>query len=136
MWNYRSNIQEYNIYSDPELKDFIIDLESRYTITDESELFNNLVNFSRNKNIPYHGWFKYREGYSHILVDDLIKRENLSSDEYIIDPFCGSGTTLVEASLNELSSFGMDVNPLSTLITNSKVANYSQDDVKKNKDSY
>lgn len=38
----------------------------------------------------------------------------------VFDPFCGSGTTLVEASKLGLPSVGIDVNPLATLIARVK----------------
>ena len=40
--------------------------------------------------------------------------------EYVVDPFVGSGTTLVEASLLGVSSIGLDVDPLARLIAKVK----------------
>lgn len=48
-------------------------------------------------------------------------REFSDKDDIILDPFCGSGTTLVESSLSDRNSFGIDLNPLSCLISNAKV---------------
>lgn len=123
------NIKKYDIYTNEELKNFIIGLEEKYLIKDEIELFKDLVNFSKNSSIPYHGWFKYREGYSHILVKELLNREKLTTDEFVIDPFCGSGTTLVESGLNGYSSLGMDVNPMSSYISNVKANLYTYKDI-------
>lgn len=39
----------------------------------------------------------------------------------ILDPFCGSGTVLVEAKLNGRNSYGVDINPLSRLLTKVKM---------------
>lgn len=39
----------------------------------------------------------------------------------VLDPFCGSGTTLVEAALAGVRSVGIDVNPLACLITKVKL---------------
>ena len=38
----------------------------------------------------------------------------------VFDPFCGSGTTLVEAQAAGLPSIGVDLNPIATLIAGSK----------------
>ena len=61
-------IDEYGVYSDQRLKEYIYGLEQRFNVHDEVDLFSQLVNFSKNKDIPYHGWFKYREGFSHSLI--------------------------------------------------------------------
>lgn len=37
-----------------------------------------------------------------------------------MDPFCGSGTTLLEANLQGINSYGVDSNPLARLISNCK----------------
>ena len=38
----------------------------------------------------------------------------------VLDPFCGSGTTLVESQAKGIVSFGIDVNPIAALISNVK----------------
>ena len=38
----------------------------------------------------------------------------------VLDPFCGTGTSLVEANLRGISSFGIDLNPLACLIATAK----------------
>lgn len=42
----------------------------------------------------------------------------------ILDPFCGSGTVLLEAKLAGLNSYGSDANPLARLITRVKCNNF------------
>ena len=44
---------------------------------------------------------------------------------WILDPFCGSGTTLVEAKLNQRNAIGIDINPLSCLISKVKTTKLS-----------
>ncbi|MEG0962859.1 MAG: DNA methyltransferase [Lachnospiraceae bacterium] len=122
-------IEDYSVYTDQKLKDFIYGLETRFNITNEVELFNQLVNFSKNKDIPYHGWFKYREGFSHTLIKELLERCELGENEYVLDPFCGSGTTVVEAALNGLSGIGIDINPMSAFISEVKCRSYSDQEV-------
>ncbi len=38
----------------------------------------------------------------------------------LLDPFCGSGTTLVEASMANLNAWGIDINPLALLVARTK----------------
>lgn len=43
----------------------------------------------------------------------------------VLDPFCGSGTVLLEAMLAERNAIGADSNPLARLITKVKTTNYN-----------
>lgn len=55
------------------------------------------------------------------LIDLFI--ENDSSIEVLLDPFMGSGTTIVEANAKGLDAIGIDINPFAYLITKVKVTN-------------
>jgi len=87
--------------------------------------FSYLVNFSR-KDFPIHRWFKYREGFSSLLVKHFIDPK----DKLILDPFCGSGTTLVSAMEMKKNSIGIDVNPFSTFIAKIKTTKYTDKQIK------
>ncbi len=47
--------------------------------------------------------------------------------ELIFDPYMGSGTSLVEASINNINSIGTDLNPLARLISKAKTTHYDID---------
>jgi DNA modification methylase len=49
----------------------------------------------------------------------------------VFDPYMGSGTTLVEASLLGKNSFGTDINPLAELISSVKTTHYDVNTIKK-----
>lgn len=117
------------IYDSDILQKFILLLESKYTIESAENKYHNLVNFSTNKNVPYHQWFKYREGFASELITELILMSGAKPGECIIDPFCGSGTTNVVAVLNGYDTLGLDVNPMSAFITNTKVDRYETADL-------
>lgn len=51
-----------------------------------------------------------------------------SKGDVVFDPFCGSGTTLVEARLMGFNAVGVDVNGLSTLLTKVKATPLSPDE--------
>lgn len=125
MYKIEPYVDKYSIYDDNRLKQFIIQLENQYELINNVENFSALVNFSQNGFLPYHGWFKYREGYGSALVRSIIEEEALSENEFVIDPFSGSGTTLVEASLQGYNSFGIDVNPMSSFVADTKVKRYT-----------
>lgn len=49
--------------------------------------------------------------------------------EFVLDPYCGSGTTLVEAVLLGRKALGVDLNPLATLIARTKITQMSSTDL-------
>ncbi|HEU3000073.1 TPA: modification methylase, partial [Streptococcus pneumoniae] len=55
----------------------------------------------------------------------LIKSED-KSVQNILDPFHGSGVTLVEGMKNDLTPIGIDINPLANLITLVKLQGVSK----------
>ncbi|MCY4640306.1 MAG: hypothetical protein OXC94_08200 [Chloroflexi bacterium] len=52
-----------------------------------------------------------------VCLDNL----HLPQEATILDPFCGSGTVLLEANLRGLDAVGLDINPLALLISRVKV---------------
>lgn len=61
------------------------------------------------------------------LVHSLINRFSSSDQGIVCDPFAGSGTALLEASLMGLPSVGLDVDPTSVMISEHKLALASVD---------
>lgn len=67
-----------------------------------------------------HGLHEYRGKFFPQLVRALMNIAQLPEDAVILDPMCGSGTTLVEARLSGRKSYGLDMNPLSVFVTDVK----------------
>ena len=91
-----------------------------------SNKYKKLVNFDTNQNYPRHSWFDIKEGYStdlvkNVLLDLNIKRE----DGYIMDPFSGSGTSVLASSILGYQSIGIEVNPFLYFLSKIKCVNYS-----------
>ncbi len=78
---------------------------------------------------PIQSWFKCREGFSIELIKKILS-EN-SCPRKILDPFCGSGTTLVASTELGIASVGFDVNPLVTFAAKVKTRRYSFEDIEK-----
>jgi 16S rRNA G966 N2-methylase RsmD len=64
-----------------------------------------------------HGWYKIVLGYSDHLVSQLLDRfgaeDKKDAGWRVLDPFCGTGTTLVESMKRGVSAVGIDANPSS-----------------------
>jgi DNA modification methylase len=67
-----------------------------------------------------HGIHEYRGKFFPQLVRALINIGVTRQNAIVADPMCGSGTTLVEALVAGHSAIGLDLNPLSVLISKVK----------------
>ena len=67
-----------------------------------------------------HGLHEYRGKFFPQLVRALMNIARLPEDAVVLDPMCGSGTTLVEARLSGRAARGLDMNPLSVFIADVK----------------
>ena len=64
-------------------------------------------------------------------TDKFKKEVYFHKNDIILDPFCGSGTTLVQASELGMHSVGIDVSVFNALISNCKVTKFDLIDVQK-----
>ena len=55
--------------------------------------------------------------------------ERLPAEGVILDPYCGSGTTLLEAAMRGLRVIGADCNPIAVLISRCKLLNITKDEM-------
>lgn len=69
-----------------------------------------------------HGLHEYRGKFFPQLVRALMNVAELEKNTILLDPMCGSGTTLVEAVLTGRNGYGLDKNPLSVFISEVKCA--------------
>ena len=66
-----------------------------------------------------HGLFRYPAKFLPQIAAALL-RELSAEDQVVLDPFAGSGTTLVEAARLGRPSVGIDLNPLAVLVARAK----------------
>ena len=76
--------------------------------------------FTDNMKLPVHRWFRYSAGFSAEWVEDLIGGQN-SSEIVVLDPFAGSGTTLVAAAAAGVRAFGFESHPFVQRIAKAKL---------------
>lgn len=68
-----------------------------------------------------HGLHEYKGKFNPQVVRTLINLFNIEEGQKILDPFCGSGTSLVEGIYSGVSSIGTDINKLAVFIANTKI---------------
>src|SRR2546427_6601299 len=69
-----------------------------------------------------HGWLKYYAGFSPRFVQGVARFLDLDSESLVYDPFTGTGTTNIVCKSMNIPSFGMELNPISYLVANAKLA--------------
>lgn len=72
------------------------------------------------KDRSFHDWYRFVLSFPPHLVQDYIKDFDIDSKKVVLDPFCGTGTTLVECKLNNIHSQGIEANPFAFFATSVK----------------
>jgi len=69
-----------------------------------------------------HNWYRFVLSFPPHLVRSYIETWSLSRCDRVLDPFCGTGTTLVECKKLGLTSVGIDPNPVASFASTVKVS--------------
>lgn len=69
----------------------------------------------------FHNWYRFVLSFPPHLVREYIDRFELKTGATILDPFCGTGTTVVEAKLCGINSIGIEANSMAYFASSVKV---------------
>ena len=68
-----------------------------------------------------HDWYRFVLSFPPHLVRDCLSRLDVGPGSMVLDPFCGTGTTLVERKKLGLRSTGIEASPMAHFATSAKV---------------
>ncbi|MGB7412996.1 MAG: DNA methyltransferase, partial [Thermosynechococcaceae cyanobacterium] len=81
---------------------------------------NSVANKVTLEDRAFHEWYRFVLSFPPHLVSDYIAKFDLGPQSIILDPFCGTGTTVVEAKLHGISNIGIEANPVAYLASSVK----------------
>jgi len=68
-----------------------------------------------------HDWYRFVLSYPPHLVRDYLARFDASQNKRVLDPFCGTGTTIVECKKLGVPSIGVEAHPMAHFASATKV---------------
>lgn len=87
----------------------------------ENSSSNGNASSKQSTRYSVHGLHEYKGRFNPQVARAILNCFGMSGTERVWDPFCGSGTTLIESSQMGLRAVGTDVNPLAVRIASAKL---------------
>ncbi|MGH7495980.1 MAG: DNA methyltransferase [bacterium] len=85
---------------------------TRRSNQEDKPLRNGSMNKLQAEDQSVHDWYRFVLSFPPHLVDRYISRFGLQSHHKLLDPFCGTGTTIVEAKMHGVPSVGVEAHPM------------------------
>ncbi len=85
------------------------------------DLANSAMNKLGAEDRAMHGWYRFVLSFPPHLVDEYMERFKMDSGKRLLDPFCGTGTTLVQAKKRGIPSVGIEANPMASFASRVKI---------------
>ena len=79
------------------------------------------MNNVRPQDRPVHEWYRFVLSYPPHLVQDYLDRFGMGPGDTVLDPFAGTGTTLVECKKRGIASVGIESNPMAQFASSVKL---------------
>src|SRR3990167_4337167 len=83
---------------------------------------------TRNKELPVHRWVPWIAGFSADFVDDCLEKYasgRKNKNAWVLDPFAGVVTTLLQGYLQGFNVVGFEINPYAALASRTKLAAFT-----------
>ncbi len=85
------------------------------------ESFDTSSTFVDNMKLPVHRWFRFSAGFSAKWVETVIIKAKEQEKIAVLDPFAGSGTTLLASEQIGVECYGIEAHPFVTRVARAKL---------------
>ena len=80
----------------------------------------NVENRLRVEDSSIHDWYRFVLSFPPHLVQQYLETFCVDQTSFVLDPFCGTGTTNVECKKHGVSSWGIEASPLTHFVSKTK----------------
>ena len=93
-------------------------------VTTETAILREAANLETNKlrteDRAIHDWYRFVLAFPPHLVRSYVDEFRLDNTSQLLDPFCGTGTTVVEAKKLNVNAIGLEANPMAWFASKTK----------------
>lgn len=83
---------------------------------------NHHANKLAREDRAFHDWYRFVLSFPPHLVRGYLERFSVSAGQTVLDPFCGTGTTVVESRLQGMHAIGLEAMPMAHFASSIKVS--------------
>jgi len=103
-----------------------LELKHSRTVSNATEYEGSVS--TRGSRDGVYDWFPMVQRFTSRFLDKIFQNEELKKSRIILDPFMGSGNTLVACREHGKTGYGVDISPLFWFITHVKISDYTHAD--------